>query len=149
MNDNSVIRVPCQQIPLMWENIKFVTSSAGAIDSEHSQEYFNDLLYFLLCDKAQCWIRMDKDRKMTMLWITRILFNIVRGRKYLLIEAVYSWKVTDSEAWIGLFNLMKEFAMKEMCDRIVVESSTDRVIQIASGLGFKEGPKTFIFDLSE
>jgi len=147
--DNSVIRVPCQQIPLMWENIKFVTSSACEVDPAHSQEYFNDLLYFLLCDKAQCWIRMDKDRKMTMLWITRVLFDKVRCRRFLLIEAVYSWKVTDSEAWISLFNLMKEFAMKEMCDRLVVESSIDRVIQIASGLGFKEGPKTFIFDLSE
>ena len=142
-----IIRILPTQIPQLWEQIKFACVQADEVNKEDMPSYFNELLHALLSDKAQCFIRLNDDRTLLGLIITRILVDKITGRKSLFIQALYSWKNVEDKEWQDDFSFIREFAKHEQCERISFESRNNRVWKIAEFLGFKENLRKFTLNM--
>jgi len=142
-----IIRLLSTQIPQAWELIKFACVKADEVNNGDMPHYFNELLHALLSDKAQCFVKLDDERKILALLITRIMIDKITGRKSLLIQALYSWKSVDDKEWQDGFNFVKEFAKHEQCKRISFESRNPRVWQLTETLGFRENLRRFTLNM--
>jgi len=142
-----VIKILPTQIPQLWEIIKFAVTRADEVESKDLQPYFNELLHALLSDKAQCFVRLDDNRILLLLMITRISVDKITGRKSLFIQALYSWKNVEDKEWQDDYNFVKEFAKHEQCKLISFESRNLRIWQLGETLGFKESLRTFRLSL--
>jgi len=135
------------QISKLWEQIKFAVTQADEVEKKDLQPYLNELLHSLLSDKAQCFVRLDNNRTLLLLMITRILVDKITGRKSLFIQALYSWKNVEDKELQGDYNFVREFAKHEQCRRISFESRNHRVWEVAESLGFRENLRKFVFDV--
>ena len=136
------------QIPAFWENIKLAVIRADEVDKKNRQGYLVELLPALLNEKAQCWIRIDDQRILNALMITRVSLNKVTGTKHLLLQCFYSYKaVSDLNKWQVEIDLLKRFALKENCAYIILNTRVAKLMEIVQVIGFKEFNKTFIYNL--
>ena len=144
-----LIKLLSTQIPQTWEVIKFAVTRVDEVDPENLQPYLNELLHALLSDKAQCFVRLNKDRIIIALYITRIRADKITGKKYLFIQNVYSFKTVIDETWTQDANLLKEFAKKEKCSYLSFYSRNKRIWELGEMAGFKEKYRVFDFQLKE
>lgn len=142
-----IIRVLPIQVPQLWEVIKFAVTRADEVESKDLQPYFNELLHALLSDKAQCFVRLDDDRKIILLVITRILVDKITGKRSLFIQGLYSWKSVEDKEWQNDYSFIKEFGKHEQCKRISFESRNPRIWQLAEILGFRENLRKFTLNM--
>jgi len=138
------IKVPAQQIPLLWEHIKFAVVSADRIDERDLQNYLGNLLGDLLSDKAQCFVRMDEQRMLLAVVITRVMFDEMTGYRSLLIQCLYSFKPVSTDEWITNMNIVEAYAIKRGCKKVIAYSTNPRVFELAAELGFNERYRCFI-----
>lgn len=142
-----ITKLLASQIPTFWENIKFAAVQVDGVKKEDQRQYLNELLHALLNEKAQCWVRTDDQKSLDALLITRILLDKITGRKYILFQCLYSFKVVASEVWDVEFEFVKQFALNEQCSYILFNSTNRKIWEIAECVGFKEKYRTFVFDL--
>jgi hypothetical protein len=142
-----IIKLLPTQIPEFWELIKYAIAKVYELEDKDYQSNFNSILFKLLNDKAQCWIRVTEGRKLIALMITEIQVDRISGDKYLVPDVLYSWRVSDDNQWIGDFEFIKEFAVKEGCKRIIVESKNPRMWQIFNLLDFKDSFRRFTLEV--
>lgn len=133
------------QIPLVWEIIKWVCKQVNEIEEKALPAYCNELLQALLSNKAQCWIRLNGDKHLIALLITRLCFDKITDDKYIFLQALYSFVKVDGSVWQEEMKLMRDFSDKEGCKHIAFDSRHPRVWELAIQLGFKEKSRTFIF----
>jgi len=96
------------------------------------------LLTDLLNDKAQCFIRFDDERQLSAVGITRFSQDVNTGEKTLLFSNLYSFQVVPNTVWLSDLETMKEFARNTGCKKIVLQSSNNRVFNLAEMAGFRE-----------
>ena len=144
-----LIKLISTQMVDFWEVIKFAVTRVDEVDPENLQPYLNELLHSLLSDKAQCWIRLDENRIVIALYITRIRADKITGKKYLFIQNMYSFKTVIDEIWTQDANLLKEFAKKEKCSYLSFYSRNKRIWELGEMVGFKEKYRVFNFQLKE
>jgi len=142
-----VIKLLPDQVPQLWEAIKFASLKADTIEEKDRQLYLNRLLQSLLSSKAQCFVRLDNERQLMALTITRIMNDEVTGEKSLFINCLYSFKRVLDEQWKEEFEILKRFAEKQGCVKITTYSSNKRVFEIVSLLGFTERYRCFIMEV--
>lgn len=142
-----IVKLLATQVPTFWENIKFAVIKADGVGEEDQQQYLNELLHALLNDKAQCWVRLDDQRNLIALLITRILLDKITIRRYISLQCLYSFEAVANEVWDTDFELVVQFALSEQCSFISFSSNNGRIWEVAKRIGFKEKCRTFVFDL--
>lgn len=142
-----MIKLISTQIPTFWEVIKYAAVRVSRVSQENLKPYLNELLLALLNDKAQCFIKLDDERMLNWLLISRIVVNKTTGEKYLYGQCIYSFKAQDVSAWEKMSSFLEKFARSESCSYISIDSSNDRVIQIAESVGYKEQYKNLTLRL--
>lgn len=142
-----IIKLLSPQIPTFWEAIKHACKQADEVNEKDLPSYLNELLHSLLSDKAQCWARLDEERRLIALCLTRIQGDKTTGEKSLFIQGLYSWQPAPEEIWARDIGFLREFALKEDCKSIRFNSRNERIWEITQGLGFKEMTRTFSIEL--
>lgn len=142
-----ITKLLASQIPAFWENIKFAAVRADEVKGEDQQQYLIELLHSLLNEKAQCWVRVDNQKNLIALLITRILLDKITAEKYILFQCLYSFEIVASEVWDVEFEFVKQFALNEQCSYVLFSSSNEKIWGIAERVGFKEKHRTFVFNL--
>lgn len=140
-----IIKLLSTQAPIYWEILKFAATQADEVDKADLQPYLNELLHALLSDKAQCFVRLDEDRTITALMITRFVVDKITGKKYLNMQCVYSFKKVEDTVWDQDFNVIRKFADNEQCSHISFSSRNERIWNLTKAIGFKEVTRTFRF----
>jgi hypothetical protein len=138
------IRLLPAQITKFWEIIKFAATKADRVEQENLPYYLNELLHSLLSDKAQCFFKLDENRVLTSVIITKILIDKNSNKKYLSIECLYSFKRVDNQEWVDTFDILKKFAKSEKCEYISGISNNKRAWEIGELGGFRELNRKFI-----
>jgi len=138
------IRLLPAQITKFWEIIKFAATKADRVEQENLPYYLNELLHSLLSDRAQCFIRLDENRILISVMITKIMIDKISNKKYLSIECLYSFKPVNNQAWIETTDVLKKLAKSEKCEHISFVSKNKRVWQIGEISGFRELNREFI-----
>lgn len=147
-NSNSIIvRILPIQVPRLWEAVKFACVQADEVKKEDIPSYLNELLHALLNEKAQCFIRLDEDRSLLALMVTRIMGDKITGKKQLLLQCLYSFKTVDYDVWTRDWKLVMDFAKAEKCEYISFESKHPRIWEIGESLGFQETFRRFVFEV--
>jgi len=130
-----------------WELIKMAATTADEVDKKDLQPYLNELLHALLSDKAQCWIRIRNDRKITAVLITRITTDKTTLGKSLRLQCVYSFSKVSLDVWRKDFGLMVQFAKKEDCKNIIFDSRHSAIWEMVKTFGCREAYRSFVYDI--
>jgi hypothetical protein len=141
------IKLLASQIPTVWEQIKFAATKVDNVSERDAPLYLNRLLTMLLCDKAQCFVRLDEERQLIALGITLITKDEITGRKALLIKCLYSFQGVQIDEWNKSIDLVKTFARSNGCDKIITFSNSQRVFEIATEIGFIERYRSFAMEV--
>ena len=135
------------QIPIFWEAIKYAAVKADGIRDKDIPTYLNQLLYSLLSNKAQCFVRLDDERKLQSIVVTRILIDQVTGSKSLNISNLYGFQSSDMDTWKDTLDILMTFAKQRKCSIVTAWSANARVWEICDNLGFEERLRSFVIDL--
>lgn len=142
-----VIILQPDQIPLLWEAIKYSAIHANSLDNENAPAYLHKLLVDLLCSKAICFTAFEEDRIPLGIYVVRVVKDKVTKENYLFADFLYSFKHTSLDVWKERFELIKEYARKEGCKYITTFSNVERVYEINNYLGYTERFRSFKCDL--
>jgi hypothetical protein len=143
MPTNTFYKLLPQQVPVFWEAIKLACVSADEVKSTDAGPYVNELLHALLNNKAQCWLRLNEERRLVALSITRIKFSPQTEEKQLFIQVAYSWKLVPDDVWYRDLGILREYAKKEDCTSVGFISGNSRIWDIGYSCGFTEVSRTF------
>ena len=143
-----LVRLLPNQIPLVWEAIKYTIVQVELVQEKDYQNVFNYVIKSLLSDKAQCWVRLNDERRIVCLMLTEIQANKMTGAKTLVPRVLYSWRPTGNDEWMRDIEELKIFARKVECSEIVVESASPRMWDIYTLGGFKEKTRKYTFEVS-
>ncbi len=142
-----VIRITASQIPTLWEAIKFTAARSDRIPEKDLPLYLNRLLIALLNDKAQCFIRMDENKELLAIAITRIIQDEVTGEKTLFWNHLYSFKLVSNDQWEDDWPVIQEFAKLQGCKKITLYTTNHRVVELATSRGFVERYKCLVLEV--
>ncbi len=143
------IRLPPNQVPMLWAQIKFAASKADGVGSEHLQDYLNRLLASLLDGKTQCLVRLSDDRQLQAIILTKFAVNTVTGDKELVVDCLYSFESVPQEQLRAELDSLKKFAIRGGCSRIVTYSNHPGIFKLVESLGFVERCRYFELGLEE
>ena len=135
------------QIPMCWEVIKYCVAKVFSLEEEYREPSFNRLLYMLLSSKAQCFVRLNDDREIIAVTVTRVGIETLSGDKVLYIEVAYSFKPVSDDEWKNLMKLTKEFARETGCKSILAYTTIPRAGEVARAVGMTERFRCFGLDL--
>ena len=142
----AVILLP-DQIPQMWEAIKYAAVNADQVEEGHRDRYLNVLLYQLLSSKAQCFVRLDSARRLQALAVTSVVVDEMRDEKSLYVKFLYSFAKVDDEVWKQDIEVLKLYAIKNECKSITAKTHNDKAFELVKMLGMKERHKSLIMEV--
>jgi hypothetical protein len=142
-----VIKLLPSQIPMFWEAIKRAAISADEVNKENWGVYLNELLHSLLNDRSQCFVRLNEEKRLLALMITRLSVDKITNEKGLSLQVLYSWKHVEDKEWQDDYNFIKEFTKHEKCKYIFFESRNPRLWKLAESVGFRENLRKFVLSL--
>jgi hypothetical protein len=139
------------QIPALWNQIKYAAVNADKVLDCHIQDYLTKLLYDLLCENVQCFIRFtdNGDRVLQAIFITRIIEDKITRQRDLLVQCMYSFQKVSSEEWLDNMRSLETFARNSKCLRLIAYQPINavRAFEIASMLGFEESYRCIVKEL--
>jgi hypothetical protein len=141
------IRIPPNQIPIVWDAIKFAMVNADNIPEKDRQVYFNRTLQSLLSSKAQCFVRRNEEKRLMALLITRIVADEVTGEKSLHVSSLYSFYPVSIEQWVEDFKPIIEYASKTKCNKITAYANNPKAIEIIEAVGMQERFRSFLMEV--
>lgn len=141
------IKLLPDQVPKLWNAIKFAAATVDRVKEKNLPNYLNKLLAALLSDKAQCFIRMDENRHLLAIALTKISIDDISGDKVLTITCVYSFQKSAATDWNEDRELLRSFAIKSGCKRIVTHSSNPRIFDLALSNGFSEQYRCYTLEV--
>jgi hypothetical protein len=133
-----VIQLLPNQIEQVWDVIKFASKSVDHVPEIDAPKYFRELLISLLNGKSQCFVRVDEQKQLLGLWITRITLDEMTKERSLAISCLYSFKSVDPIQWESDLREVKKFAYSMKCKKLIAYSNNPRVFEIAKSIGFTE-----------
>ena len=142
-----IIELLPAQVPSFWEAIKLATIWADEIEEKDRQVYLNGLLHSLLNNKSQCFVRLNDERKLQSLLLTKIIINKINGDKSLYVHGLYSWEKIEEKEWQEGFDLVRKFAEQQQCKNISGETRIPKLGQFAKEVGGREKSRMFVLDL--
>lgn len=144
-----IIKLLSVHIPAFWESIKFTVKEADEVDEKDLQPYLNELLHALLNDKAQCFVHLDDERRLTAMLISRITEDRVTGDKCMLLQCLYSWQRQPDAVWQQDTDFIRQFAIKTGCKYLSFTSRNEAMFKLGEKIGFTERYRTFEHRLDE
>lgn len=145
-----IVRLIANQIPHHWELIKFAldkVSDEGTTERKRAEAV--DILHDLLSNKAQAWVRLDDNRTITSVFVTRITTNRLNpDEKYFGINCVYSFRGAQNDTWEEDWKLFKDFAHGEGCTYIYFRSHNRRIWELAEMMGCEEKHRTYAMGIA-
>ena len=144
-----VLKLLPDQIVKTWEVIKFSATSADEVDTKYLPDYLNELLNALLNEKAQCWIRLDENRMLNWIAITRLMIDKITGEKYCNIQCQYSFKKAEDVDWAITFMTVKKYAEKEKCSYMSGDTRNKRLMEIVERFGCIEHTRNFRINIGD
>lgn len=142
-----VIRLTPTQVPQHWDVIKYAAVHAERIREKDRPMYLTRLLHALLSGTAQCFFRINEDRELLAVEITRIMVDEITGEKSLFLNCLFSFKAVSEEQWKSDMEVIKDFAKVEDCKKITTYSTHPRVFEIVDSLGFEERYRCFVMEV--
>jgi len=143
-----IIKLLSTQITQYFEAIKFAATTADEVDKEDLQPYLIELLHDLLSDKAQCWIRLDENRTIIALLITKFKVNKINNRKSLHLQCIFSYNEVPLNIWQKDFDMLIQFAKQEGCKNITFNSRHQKIWELTKSFGCREQYRSFAFGLN-
>ena len=125
------------QVPKVWDYVKLAIEASKDVEGESLSRYLNNLLMNLLSNKAQCFVRLSSERSVEAVLITRIVADNITGDKALMVVTLFIMTGADDEKWEEQFKLVKDFASKTHCKRIIIRTNNELIINMAKPRGFK------------
>lgn len=143
---STMLRV--DQIPSAWNAIKYAAATANMnkISNEELPVYLNKLLASLLNETSQCFLRLDEEKQLSAIALTRVNQDATSGERSLFIICLYSFKMVEEGQWKSDMEELKEFAKQSNCKRITFYSNNQRIYDLAESLGFTEYYRCFTMD---
>lgn len=142
-----IVKILPVQIPVFWDSIKFCAVTADEVDEKYRQKYLNKLLHSLLSDKSQCFVRLDDERILIALMITKIDVHKMTDKKSLHIQVLYSLKRVNGLEWQEDYIFLTDFARKQECKSITFDTRHEQVMDLGRSVGFREVQRAFEFEL--
>lgn len=142
-----VVKLLSTQIPIFWESIKFCVTNADEVKAKDLQYYLNTLLHLLLSDKSQCFVRLDNDRNLLGIMITKVEVNKITGNQQLRIQCLYSFSNVKDVEWKNDYNIISQFAKNTKCKSVVFNTHDKRVMRLGKLVGFVEADRSFVLVL--
>ena len=136
------------EIPKFWEAIKFAAVNFDFVEEEYRPRYLNRLLYLLLSGKAQCFVRLDAERRLQMICITKITVDEIRDERTLFGVGIYSFNKVDNSIWNGDLNTVIEFAKANKCKFISSWVVNEKASNLLKSIGFKHRFDVLMLDLN-
>lgn len=141
------IQILPNQISKVWDSIKYAIAKVERLSEADIKSYYNTLLVALLNDKAQCFVRLDENKQLIGIAVTRLINDEVTGDKALVVSCLYSFKSVDMEFWKSDIEMIKQFARTSGCKKIIAYSTNERVYEIVQSIGFTERFRSFIMEV--
>jgi hypothetical protein len=141
------IQLTPDQVPAFWEVIKYGSAESDNIPEKYRQVYLNRLLYLLLSGQAQCFIRLDKERKLQSICITKVTVSEMTGEKALFIKNVYSFAKFPAEYWAEDFASLVDLAKKEGCKTVYGWTTNSQIASLAKLFNMKEMTRSYGIEL--
>lgn len=135
------------QVPSLWEAIKFSVVNSNNIEKEHVSNYLNRLLYNLLSGKSQCFVRLDKERKLEAIAITSISTDAISDEKVLFVSCLYSFRKSPIEEWLEGIEFMKTFAIEQDCRAITCRVVNEKAAELCKSLGMRHRSESLILNI--
>lgn len=143
-----LIKLLSIEIPKYWEIIKFTVKNVDNVEEENLQAYLNNILNDLLSDKAQCFFRIDPQKRLVYtVVITRIEQDKFSSKKSLIMQSVYSFRPADKQTREKERDFLKEFAKREGCSFVIFKSPYKIAWELGLEMGFKEIHRTFMYSI--
>jgi hypothetical protein len=136
-----------KQIPVFWDTIKYACVNANVLHKDNYLPYFNELLHALLSSKAQCFVRLDENRVIIGVLVTRIKGNKVTGEKELLLESAYSFKPEPQETWQRDFDVVLKLALKRGCTKLTFVTNNPKLASLGLSVGCKEVSRSYEYPI--
>lgn len=135
------------QVPLLWNSIKYAAVNAQFVEEEFRERFLNNLLYQLLSSKAQCFVRIDEDRKVQAIALTKVQFDETRDERSLFVTCLYSFVKVDDDTWKNDIEILKKYAKKLGCKFITAWATSDKISDLISMMGMRERFKSFVMEV--
>lgn len=133
-----LIKLLPSQVPMLWDAIKYATVKANAIADSDRQTYLTKLLHDLLSSKTVCFVRLNERRELILIQLASLLVDEVTTRRTLMLTGTYSFVSAPFDEWLTDFEVMRKFAIKNGCSKLVGAVTNDRLLSYAYKLGFRK-----------
>lgn len=143
------IKVTTEQIPILWDVIKFTLDHSAPVPFDRMETYYNKILFDLLAGKAQCWVALDEKRELKRLLITKITEDQISRAKSLVMIAIFSFQKRDITEWLSDLKHLKSFARNQGCQTIsawVMDYNEPAINQIEA-LGFETKARSYSLEV--
>ena len=142
-----IIKLTPPKVVTYWELIKYANINGDLVSDDHRQQVLNETLHALLNETAQCFIRLDDNRQVIAVLLTRIQVDKVSGDKLLYIQCIFSFRSVSDNQWEEDWQYLKTFAKSNSCEYIEAESSNVQIFKIMQQLSARELYRTFRYEL--
>lgn len=139
------IKVPCVQVHLVWDAVKFAAVSTDLVEEEFQQPYCNQLLIDLLAGNKHVFVALNSNREIIALGIVMMTMGSVTGRKRLKLSNVYAWEKTTSEDKIEFFSHIASFAKTQGCYDIETSTYNPKMQELAMKLNPASEQRQYLF----
>lgn len=134
----SLIQLQPMQISALWENIKQSVLIAQAVPLEKQEVYSTKLLKNLMSGKFQCWVVRNANKELVAIGVTTIVQDNMFDTVNLHILSIYGVRILTPDIADSSFQLFLDFARRCKCEKIVMSTNVQRVIDLADAQGFKD-----------
>ena len=141
-----LIKLPITQIPHYWELIKTAILNIDAVPSTDAAAYSRGVLIKLLSAEYICII-MHKENIIQAISIIEFKLHMNTKKKILQIHGVYGLQKVSDEEWADAFEQIRQFAIKESCDKLYGFTNNKRVEEILEAAGYYGDARYFIRQL--
>ena len=142
-----IVKLTPPQVSTYWELIKYANINGDLVSEDHRQVVLNETLHALLNETAQCFLRLDDNRQVIAVLLTRIQISKVSGDKLLYIQCIFSFRKVPDNQWVEDWQYLKNFAASSQCKYIEAESSNPMIFKIMQQLAARELYRTFRYEL--
>ena len=143
-----IIKLTPPQVSTYWELIKYANVNGDLVSDDHRQVVLNETLHALLNETAQCFLRLDDNRQVIAVLLSRIQIDKVSGDKLLYIQCIFSFRKVPDNQWEEDWKFLRTFAESNQCSYIEAESSNPQIFKIMQQLSAMELYRTYRYELT-
>ena len=138
-----IIHLLPNDIPKCWEVIKTACKAADNVPESELTVYMTELLHDLLSEASHCFVRLHEEAIIAVM-VAKIKVNKVSGDRSLYLQCLYSWTISGIDTWKQDADFVRQFAQKEKCSTITLDSSNPNIWKLVEQFGFVEKSRAYV-----